>query len=62
MRNMMGLLGSTLVVGAALFFLGLSLSGLMQMEPAGGLLRTFGGLVAFLVVALGTIVAAARSS
>lgn len=62
MRNLMGFIISTLVVAVALLFLGISLSGLMHMEPAGGVLRTFGGLAAFLLVVLGTIVAAARSS
>jgi hypothetical protein len=61
MRNVIGFTGAALVVAVALACLGISLSGLMAVEPAGGLLRTLGGLVAFLIVVMLTLVAAARS-
>jgi hypothetical protein len=62
MRSAFGFLWSTFVVALALTSLGISLSGLMSMEPPGGMLRTLGGLLGFVLVFGLTLLAAARSS
>ena len=58
---MLGSIICVLVVLLAMFCLWVGLSGLLVAEPAGGLLRTLGGFVAYFAIVAGTIVAMLRA-
>jgi hypothetical protein len=56
----LGFLLSVVIVAVALTALGVGLSGLMTVDPAGGLVRTLGGLMGYLVIVALMLVWATR--
>jgi hypothetical protein len=62
MNSGLGMFWCILLTAVGMGVLAIAVSGLTTPDPAGGLLRTLGGLVAFLGICLGTVIMMLRSS